>query len=384
MRYLTLLFPMMLLFACSETGKKQQKVDDTPKLNASNLYNREAVFALLKDGKLKNDSSQKLFLRAIDLFRNQQQPQQAIGFFKQSIFIAPQAQSYYELGNALLSVKGDNEMVRTTNMKEAVNAFKMALALDYKPVNKLLYNISCAYSLLGNRELAEHYLTSAIEFGYGNFDQIMKDPDMQYLRENGNLKYVLQEAFAGVGDPAALQWTLFYRSFSPIELPLVLNEKSGPLYEENSLYYDYEVFIPEMSRDDKFSRETGSVYYAVGTLKTTPIYRSLIYAVKDVMYTNMLPPMFVICNYNAKTGRIIDKMVIAGRDKLEDPFVVGDLLQDGKFQLTFIDLKFSKKREEMNYEDELKEVSRKELYKEMYTINEEGKFVKETPSLASR
>jgi tetratricopeptide (TPR) repeat protein len=46
------------------------------------------------------------------------------------------------------------------------------------------YNLACDYSLLKNSELSFQALEKAIALGYDDFRHMLKDPDLEYIRQD--------------------------------------------------------------------------------------------------------------------------------------------------------------------------------------------------------
>jgi len=76
------------------------------------------------------------------------------------------------------------------NYSEGLKVLESLLLLD--PNNFLtLYNLACAEALLGNSEKAINYLSSSVSHGYTNLDHLLKDSDLDSLRQlPGYLKIV--------------------------------------------------------------------------------------------------------------------------------------------------------------------------------------------------
>jgi tetratricopeptide (TPR) repeat protein len=52
------------------------------------------------------------------------------------------------------------------------------------------YNLACSYSLTRQCDLAVEVLTTAINLGYKDFDNMAKDPDLKNLREHAGYKKI--------------------------------------------------------------------------------------------------------------------------------------------------------------------------------------------------
>jgi C-terminal processing protease CtpA/Prc len=55
-----------------------------------------------------------------------------------------------------------------------------------------LYNLACGYSLLGKKEKALSFLADAVQAGYSDYEQILKDSDLDPLRSEGRFDAILK------------------------------------------------------------------------------------------------------------------------------------------------------------------------------------------------
>lgn len=376
MRYVLLLATSITLFACNapstpDASKKTdaqhpEKGQSASVISEDQVFNKELVLSALSITKGKNKVSDKYFLKGVDAYRNQKNPEEGVKLFKQSIMEQPQARTYFELGNALADLN---------NLKDAASAYQMAEILDYKPTSKVLYNLACVYSRAEVEESARYYLISAIEFGYSNAKNMFEDKDLAYLRDNTrDFRGTVTAALSGATDPDKLQWNLFWHEFKPVSYPLVLDEKYGGKLGEDYIAYDYERFVAEMRNNEAFSREVGYEFYHVGLAKATDSVKTLIYAVKDVMMGGDVAPEYYIVSFD-HVGKLIDKLLIGGHVKIKDPFRVATLTQNGNIEIALFDQVYKKDPEKDGYEDnELVDV--KLLEKQLYSITDDGHFVR--------
>lgn len=369
MRYIFLFIAGTCLFVCTPSSKKTAAVNALH-LSADNLYDKDSVLLVVHSATEKNSASDKLFLDGIDKYRNKKNPAAGIESFKQSILLKPQAKAYYELGNALF----DKE-----EMKEAIKAYGVAELLDYKPLHKVLYNMACAYSRMGDNEWAKYYLVSAIEFGYSNVKNIFADKDLEGLRQKDGYSFrsEVTAALNGATDPEKLQWNLFWHEFKPLGFPVSLDRKyADKLGEEDYISYEYERFVPEM-RNAQFSRDVGSEYYHVGLVKNSDSIKTLIYAVKDVVGEGSAPQYYIV-SFD-KLGKLIDKLLIGGQIELEKPFKVATIQQNGTIRVGLFKQVYEKNPDTAGYENNKLQESKEG--EEVYTISADGHFVKQQPVL---
>ncbi|PWV53795.1 tetratricopeptide repeat protein [Chitinophaga sp. S165] len=382
MRYAILLVAGVTLFACNaptnSTTKTGQTTAEKGQLTAvileDQIFDKDVILnaGSIKEG--KNKVSDKYFLDGVDLYRNKKKPEEAIKLFKKSILEQPQARAYFELGNALADID---------SLKNAASAYEIADALDYKPTSKVLYNLACVYSRAADETLARYYLISAIEFGYSNVKNIYEDKDLSYVRNNMyDFKRTVAAAMSGATDPDKLQWNLFWHEFEPVSYPLVLDEKYGEKLGEDYISYEYERFVAEMRQTEQFSRDVGSEFYHVGLAKANDSVKTLIYAVKNVIIDDRISPEYYIVSFD-HVGKLIDKLLIGGHEKIADPVRVATLTQNGNIEIGFFKHIFKKNPEDFGYSgNELLDVQF--LEKQLYSITDDGHFVRKDDLLGMR
>lgn len=374
MRHLLLFVTTATLFACNGTSSGHKDNASNVKLTASSIYVEDSVIAAFHASEGKNKEADKLFQQAVDIYRNKKDPFKSLPLFKQSIIEQPQARAYYELGNAMGDANDPNE---------AIHAYEMADVLDYKPLNKLYYNMACAYSRVKDYTNAKRYLVSAIEFGYANIKNIYSDKDLDNVRQDGDWEFreLVKKAMAGSTDPDKMQWTIFSKEFAQVEFPLVLDMKyASHMTEDKIISYDNERYVPEM-RDNQFSRDVGSEYYRVGLVKNGDSSRTLIYGVVDEIGGNSLPVYYIV-SFDMK-GKLIDKLQIGGHQILKDPFKVPTITANHNIEIALFEISYEKNPDDAGYEDN-KITEQKEVGKEYYAISADGHFVKKNGLLSMR
>jgi tetratricopeptide (TPR) repeat protein len=374
MRQLLLFVTTATLFACNGPSSDKNGTASNVKLTESSMYVEDSVFVVFHASEGKNKEADKLFQKAVDTYRNKKNPAQSVALFKQSIIEQPQARTYYELGNAL----GD-----AGKLDEGIHAYEMADVLDYKPLNKLYYNMACTYSRMKDITNAKRYLVSAIEFGYANVKNIYNDKDLENIKSEGewDFRELVNKALSGSTDPDKMQWAIFSKEFAQVEFPLVLDMKyASHMTDDKIISYDNERYVPEM-RDNQFSRDVGSEYYRVGLVKAGDSTRTLIYGVVDEMGGNTLPVYYIV-SFNNR-GKLIDKLQIGGHPILKDPFKVATITANHNIEIALFDITYEKNPDDEGYEDN-KIIEQKEVGKEFYAISEDGHFVKKTGLLSMR
>src|SRR6478752_7561524 len=170
---LLLFIGLQIFWSCTETTSvgKTKLVQHTGILEEQ-MFDKDAVYDYVFDNQeFDYDSlkkkSRKYFLEGVDEFKNKKHYTKAISAFKRSILQFPDAVTYYELGNVFLA---------TSNFKDAVKAYDVALKLEIEATGTLYYNLAVAtYHEQGNPYDAIDYCGKAIEHGYSDWDFIKSD-----------------------------------------------------------------------------------------------------------------------------------------------------------------------------------------------------------------
>jgi tetratricopeptide (TPR) repeat protein len=344
-------------------------VDETKpiRLSAADLFNGEKVRLFLYQNPEANPKSNKLFLNALDEFKNKKNLQAASEGFKASIEEYPNSKSFYELGNVYMEMK---------NYQDALDAYSLAEKLGYEPFSKVMFNVACAYSQLKNFPMSADYLQFAIQAGYVNIDNIEKDEDLANLRDKEPylFKKNLELALGGVSDVESLYWLQFKRNFVQASFPINMNMEQGKVVydDKNRISYDFERFVNEM-RNAQFSREVSKGFYNFVQVAEKNNYVALIYVVKDEFNGENSPLTYRLVTYT-KTGKIIDKKEIAGREDYSELLKMCTINKDLSFTITNYETTFQKDPNEEGYEDN-PIVSKKKIDTEKYRIDASGKIL---------
>ncbi len=360
---------LLTFSACQEVARGPKH---SGSLSATAIYSADSVNVFLADNAKENKESQKFFMDAIDMYRNKKNPAGAIELFVKSITIHPTARGYYELGNASSEIK---------NYTQAVQAYRIAEVLNYQPASKLLYNMACVLSLQDSTQTSMKYLEYAIEAGYTNADNILKDPDLANVRKNYEFTQLINEALGGASDPETVMWFGFKHSFAVAQLPLVLNTETPVKQEDNYISFDYEKYISEM-KDEKFSREVGKEFYYMASVESNAKYTALVYAMKNSMMGEKAPMNFILISFDPK-GVLIDKKTVGGQNVLTEPYKVCTIKPNLSFEIKEYDMKYEKDPAENGYENN-KVVSNELKDTKYYKIDEGGKFVETSQALTMR
>jgi hypothetical protein len=363
-RFAGILF-LNLLSSCAGTtdnGKMQPAVS---------LYDVAAVQRFQREHPEGSREANVVFSKGVDAYRNKKHLPEARDLFIKSVTNYPTARAYYELGNVYLSSKQPDH---------AVTAYYLAEQLGYEPVSKVFYNMACAYSLEKKTTEASEYLEYAIEAGYANVNQIMKDADLDNLRQSYEFHRTYLTAMSGASDAAITLWQTFKRQFSRASLPVTLDMKTTVIADK-SIGFDFEKFVSEM-RTEKFSRDVGKafIYYAV--VEDNPHYTALIYAIQNTMMSENAPYRFMLVSFDNK-GILIDKKAVGGQMEFAETFLVCTIEPSLQFDIQHYKNTYQKDPEKEGYENN--PVVKSDLTEtEHYRISETGKFEVLTQQLSMR
>lgn len=374
--YLFFLLFFILIACGSNTDVKNTKYQKlkVSELNEENMFTYIKVKSYLDEKADEKSEENRLFLLGLASFKNKKDLDSAAYYFKQSIYEKPTNMAFYELGNVLMDQK---------NYKKAIYAYEMAERLGYEPFSKVLYNISCAHSLLNDEELSGQYLEYAIQAGYSNIENIEKDKDLSHLRSKEYLyRLHLNNGLKGMSNVENLFWISFKRQFNKTNFPLKLDENLDILLlnDQTRISYDFERYIAEM-RDVKFSREVSKGFYYLSEIVETKNYTALVYVIKEEFYGDESPLTFRIACFN-KVGKLIDKKEIAGRTDFSKPLKSAIIEKDLDIVVSYFETEFEKDPEKEGYYNN-KIIKKNKIKEEIYTINEKGKILLiNSPSLA--
>ena len=86
---------------------------------------------------------------------------------------------------------GAGLLVALNQTERAIEFMKTSVAIDPDDP-QLLYNVACAYAVLGRTEEALASLEHAVDKGYGHKDWLVHDPDFYSLRETPRFKAIVE------------------------------------------------------------------------------------------------------------------------------------------------------------------------------------------------
>lgn len=336
------------------------------KLSGEDLFDGEKVRLFLFQNPKVNQESNQSFLKGLDEFKNKKNLKAASEGFIASISEYPNSKSYYELGNVYMEMK---------NYKQALKAYSLAEKLGYEPFSKVLFNIACAYSQSENYSMSADYLQYAIQAGYANIENIEKDTDLAKLREEepALFKKNVELALSGLSDVENLHWLQFKRNFIQAAFPINMTADKGKVVydDENRISYEFERFVSEM-RDERFSRDVSKGFFNFVQVAETKDFVALIYVVRNEFNGDQSPLTYRLVTYS-KTGKLIDKKEIAGREDYSDMLKMCSINKDLTFTVTYYETTFQKDPDEEGYYDN-PIVSKKKISADKYRIDASGKI----------
>jgi tetratricopeptide (TPR) repeat protein len=322
----------------------------------------------------QRDSGKRVFLQAIDLLKNKKDAAASIPLLMRSLALSPSDKTYYELGNAWLDAG---------EPKKALTAFEQAEAMEYSPLSYVLFKKACAFSELEDEENSIKFMSHAIENGFVDRDKIFNEPHFANARKSYNFTASYNAAMSGNGDPQTILWEAYSREFKPAVFPLVINEESfkkmgKPAY----ISYDYEKFVAEM-RDYKFSRDVGNEFFYYTKVASGEAYEAFIYGTSDMSYAETVYPLvqYTLVSYS-RSGKLIDKLVVAGYKTYDEPFKILMMKENKSFEVKGFKQTYEKDPGEAGYQNN-KVVKSELVSTKYYTIDNAGKF-KEAKQLAMR
>lgn len=120
-------------------------------------------------------AAEKIFRKAEQIYRKQNDPRAATVEFEQAIRQSPNARFYYELGNAYIDLR---------EYDTALRSYAAAAALGPRDPGNIYYNAACAASLKGDIDVSLDQLRKAFENGYRSFAHARRDEDLARLHSD--------------------------------------------------------------------------------------------------------------------------------------------------------------------------------------------------------
>lgn len=255
---------------------------------------KEATEEAKKQGKEKYD-------RALFACTEDHELRKGEALLVESILHYPDGVAYFELGNLYIQLK---------NYEEAIETYKMAKQLDYKPLSDLHYNMSCAFALddsdFDGKRRALGQLRMAVKEGYANKAFFLGDKRLENIRYSYEYNKIYLQAFAKKEKYLEQEkLELFINLFPKVEFPLEIEvgELSEQLDTERRLY---DPLLPYISKDIMEEEH----FILVAFLKKTPRYTAVVYAGYPTQPEEESYRYYTIATYSP-TGKRIDKLNLA-------------------------------------------------------------------------
>lgn len=283
-------------------------------LTATSIYIVDSVRMAATGGDEK--AALKLLDQAADVYKKGPDTAKSIELFKQSILLKPTGRSYYELAGALVS---------THQNAEAIRALHVAEKLGFTPLANVMYRYTLAYSnhegddnsVVVWHDSAVYYMGLAIQMGYQRPQQFLRrELFFGLYRITGADEVYNTVVTAGSGrSKDRVLWDIFKSHFSPIRLPLVIDEQwiSNHRRDDDDISYEFSKFIPLM-QDDHWEREPDNMYYFVGLVTTNPAYSAMLYSIEPTEEAEEGDTAHAIAYYLASfnnKGDIVDILQVA-------------------------------------------------------------------------
>jgi hypothetical protein len=308
MRLLFIFFLAICFFSCHPSGKQERSTNPNvfapvkEVLADENLYVIDSVQKAFRSSGLTGAlQGKKIFLKAIDLYRNQKNSEASLELFRKSIRVWPDPKSYYELGNALMDTK---------DYKQSLDAYAIASALQFAPVSLCSYNKACAYSMLADTVLATQWLDTALQQGYTDKKQLLNDSDLVNLRNTVSYRILMLDKFKGQFSMEQLQFLSFLNIFPLLQDTFAIRKEDAAAYKLGSeLSYDFADFIPGME-DNRFSRSVSSDYQVVGKKSLKNGITLIAYTEIEIM-GDTLPPVRTFLQTYDSTGKQIENRLFS-------------------------------------------------------------------------
>lgn len=348
------------ILSCSDKGGP----NSVAFLKKEALFSEDSVSAFLSTiPEQQSDSSKQAFLKGIDLLKNSKDAKAAIPFLQQSLSIYPNANAYYELGNAYLEIR---------DWAPALQSFKMAEVLDYKPLGNVLFKQASCYAAMDSADKMYAYIRYAVQNGFVDKRKIVEDSHFANYKNDYQLLNIYHEAMNGNGNPDEVLWHSYSNDFKQASFPFQADTGTvRQLGELQIISYDYEKFIPEM-RDHKFSREVGSEYFYVAKLLQTELCHVVLYGCRSYEEEGA-PVYYILASFNPK-GKLIDKMIVGGAQTFDEAYKVFTAKNNQQFQIEEYKNNYEKNPAEAGFENN-KLLSRQLVATKQFLIDANGKFI---------
>lgn len=320
---------LLLFLGCSQVEKKYTLKLKLLKLTPQTLYDEKLVADVLFDAQEDNvDSlktkSRQLFLKGIEAYKNLKAPEKALPYFRSSALTFPDAKTYYELGNALLEVGGQE------NIKESIQAYKVTRYLGFQPLASVHYNEAKAHFMLyenpfvldelgSNQENAKetelsesiNALRNAFNEGFYDTTLLKTDEKIKNIVRYKDFQEMLIHATATrlKKDGNGL-FSLYGKSYPRVGSTFVIDLPNVELANYNqAISYDFAPYIPEMENVG-FGREVSNDFFYVAKISNTSNYTAVIYKSVSFYGESSQPVHTTLATYDSK-GEVISKILLS-------------------------------------------------------------------------
>lgn len=372
MKPLSFLIPAFALFVSCHGPAGSSSIA----LTKTSLYSIDTVRLAIGSGD-ENAAAKKL-READDAYKHGGDTARIIDLYKASILLKPTPKAYYDLAGALLGAR---------QYKEATDALYIAEHLGYSPLANVMFRYAYAYANISDENTAIHYMELAIQMGYAHPQQFLQRKFFPMPKAYAGFEARYNEAISGGagGNPDKSLWATYTAQYPPIDLPFTANKQW--LYDHKCDHYisgQYEKFIPEM-KDNKFARGDGRDFFYIALVKKDTAFIAALYGSADEEAdgeTNGNALCLTLITYTPQ-GKIIDKMVVAGRVQLSDNYKVFTLQPNLQFEVREFEYVYDKDPADAGY-DSSNIKAQNPLPPVAYRIAPNGKFERTAPPLALR
>ena len=343
-------------------------------LTATSIYIVDSVRMAATGGDEK--AALKLLDQAADVYKKGPDTAKSIELFKQSILLKPTGRSYYELAGALVS---------THQNAEAIRALHVAEKLGFTPLANVMYRYTLAYSnhegddnsVVVWHDSAVYYMGLAIQMGYQRPQQFLRrELFFGLYRISGADEVYNTVVTAGSGrSKDRVLWDIFKSHFSPIRLPLVIDEQwiSNHRRDDDDISYEFSKFIPLM-QDDHWEREPDNMYYYVGLVTTNPAYSAMIYSIEPTEEEDTArASAYYLASFNNK-GDIVDTLQVARLGESGSAFKIFSIQPSLQFSVQ--DFVYTSDSTATGGNDSAVVIHRKAVPPAAFRIADDGKFEK--------
>lgn len=287
-----------------------------------------------------------------------------IDSFMLSLQHYPEAETYFQMGNAQLELK---------QHEDAINAYKMAKFIGYQSPKYLFYNMACAYAMddsdLDGKRRGINYLRMATQNGYVEKDSLLTDTRLQNIRYTYEFNKIFLQTFQKNENDTKTKFDLFSSLFPRIKFPIKIEpDDLGKTFSTKRRLHEP---LGALTGREEYMLDEER-YIAVAMLKKTKNFVAVLYLAYPLNSSERPYRQYEIATYTPK-GENIDKIIFADSSNPEK-YLCGQIDKDLNITLsTHLNI-WKYNRDE--YEDYNNRIEYSEfMYEEKFRIDEEGKIV---------